>query len=152
MRPPEVHNRPGGMPLPNTDAREAGMWTAAAEGRLDVQNCDRCQHHRNPPSDGCPNCGSLDWSWKTLPGTGVVMTYVWIADPTRQPGEWPSPNYNVAVVELDGATGGPTRIVTNILDAWLPEDLQVGQRVELACVTVAEGVGVPCFKRAGRIG
>ena len=123
------------------------MWEAAAEGRLDVQRCSACGEHRNPPSDGCPTCGSLEWTWDTLPGTGVVMTYVWLEDPTRKPGEFPSKTYNVAVVELDGAAGGPARIVTNVVDAWRPEDLQVGQRVELACVTISPGVGVPCFKR-----
>jgi hypothetical protein len=141
-------NLPGGMPPPGMDAREAGLWRGAAADRLDVQKCARCEEHRSPPSDGCPNCGCLDWSWDTLPGTGVVMTYVWIPDPTRTAGDFASPNYNVAVVELDGANGGPARIVTNIIDAWQPHDLQVGQRVELACVAVSEGVALPCFRRA----
>jgi uncharacterized OB-fold protein len=132
------------------DKREAGLWRAAAHGRLDIQKCARCEDHRSPPSDGCPTCGSLDWDWDTLPGTGTVLTYVWIPDPTRKADELPSLNYNVAVVALDGAKGPSNRIVTNIIDAWQPDDLAVGQRVELHCVTVAEGVGLPCFKRSAR--
>lgn len=152
LKPNPSLNLPGGMPWPNMDVREAGLWSAAASDRLDIQKCAGCGEHRNPPSDGCPNCGSLVWAWDTLPGTGVVMTYVWIPDPTREPGAFPSPNYNVAVVELDGAQGGPTRIVTNIIDAWRAEDLHVGQRVELAGVILAEGVGLPCFKRIPEAG
>lgn len=140
-------NRPGGMPLPNMNACEAGLWSAAAAGRLDIQKCTACGAHRNPPSEACIYCGSFEWSWDTLPGTGVVITYVWIPDPTRQDQGLPSPYYNVAVVELDGAQGGPTRIMTNIIDAWAFEDLAVGQRVELACVKLTDEIGMPCFTR-----
>ncbi|MDB5428908.1 MAG: hypothetical protein JWP35_24 [Caulobacter sp.] len=146
-------NRPAGMPAPNDNPVEGGLWRAAAQGRLDIQCCEACDKHRNPPSAACIHCGSFDWRWDTMPGTGVVMTYVWIPDPARKGQDLPSPYYNVAVVELDGVRGPPARIVTNIIDAWQLDDLQVGQRVELACIKLSEEVGLPCFTRvAGSAG
>jgi uncharacterized OB-fold protein len=141
-------NRPAAMPMPNDDAVEAGFWRAAAENRLDIQRCNKCDAHRNPPSCACIHCGSPDWRWDTVPGTGTIMTYVWIPDPARQGrSDLPSPYYNLAVVELDGTVGTPSRVVTNILDAWQINDLQVGQRVELRCVKLSEAVGLPGFTR-----
>ena len=140
-------NRPIGMPLPNMGPIEAGLWSAAAQDRLDVQRCLSCESHRNPPSPGCIHCGSLEWEWSTLPGTGTIMTFVWIPDPARKEGDYPSPVYNIAVVELDGARGTPVRIVTNIIDAWQIGDISIGQRVELSCVKLTDEIGLPCFKR-----
>jgi uncharacterized OB-fold protein len=140
-------NRPAGMPAPNMNPVEAGIWQAAAEGRLDVQRCKSCDSHRNPPSEACIFCGSFEWRWDTLPGTGQIATYVWCPDSTRG-ADFPSPYFNIAVVDLDGAHPGPLRIVTNIIDAWQLDDLAVGQKVELACVKLSDQVGLPCFKRA----
>ena len=55
--------------------------------------------------------------------------------------------YNVAFVELDGTEGDPVRMASNVLDAWNPDDLYVGQAVELACVPLGDGIGLPCFRR-----
>ena len=142
-----LENRPSKMPMPSLDPVEAGLWQAAAKGRLEVQKCTSCGSHRNPPSNGCIRCGSLDWTWDALPGTGVILTYTWIPDPARGEKKFPSPYYNVAVVELDGTQGGPVRIVTNVLDAWQLEDLFVGQRVTLSCVKLTDEIGLPCFRR-----
>lgn len=141
-------NRPGEVPRPVPVPIDEGMWRAAAEGRLAVQQCSACGSHRYPPTVGCPKCGDSGWTWSTLPGTGTVVTYVWIPDPTRAAIPDVPASYNVAIVALDGVSGGPVRIASNVLDAWEPEDLAVGQRVRLACVPLADGVGLPCFRRA----
>lgn len=141
-------NRPAAMPAPVVTEVNAGMWTAAAAGRLDVQRCRACGAHRYPPSDGCFACTSRAWEWSTLPGTGIVYTYVWIPDRVRSAQLGRDVLTNVTIVELDGTDGDPVRITTNVLDAWEPGDLEVGQRVELECVTLADEVGLPCFRLA----
>jgi len=141
-------NRPTGMPLPNRDPMQMGFWEGAAQGRLDIQRCDDCGAHRYPCSMGCTTCGSMRWGWDTLPGSGSVVSYVWIPDPGRPPG-FPSHFYNVAVIELDGVEKGPVRIISNVLDAWNLDDLRSGMRVELSCVKLTEDMGLPCFTRAG---
>ena len=145
-------NLPVGMPPPQPTALDAGMWAAAAEGRLDVQRCSDCGAHRYPPSETCYRCRSEAWLWDTLPGTGVVASYVWIPDRARPAADGAPQLYNVAVVALDGTEGDPVRIVTNVVDAWELGDLEVGQRVELTCVPVADGIGLPCFRRLNGTG
>ena len=50
-------------------------------------------------------------------------------------------------VELDGTEGDPVRMASNVLDAWKEDDLYVGQAVELSCVPLGDGIGLPCFRR-----
>ena len=83
-----------------------------------------------------------------MPGTGTVYSFVWIPDRGRSV-EGHEVLSNVVIVELDGTEGDPVRVMSNVLDAWELGDLQVGQRVELECVTLRDGVGLPCFRRAG---
>ena len=103
-----------------------GMWRAAADGRVDVQRCSDCGAHRYPPTDGCYRCGSVQWEWSDLPGTGTVYTYTWV--PTRTE---PHNRYNVAMVTLDGTDGDPVRVLSNVVDAWEDADLSVGHRAGL---------------------
>jgi len=140
-------NRPTGMPAPVVAPINEAMWTAAAAGRLDVQRCADCGTHRYPPADGCPHCGSLNWAWATLPGTGVVYTYTWVPDRVRGAKEGDDAYYNMAVVTLDGTEGDPVRILSNVLDAWSPGDLEVGQAVVFEPLEFGAGMALPCFRR-----
>jgi hypothetical protein len=137
---------PEGLPLPTVDRTNAGFWAAAAAGRLDVQRCRECGHHRHPPTEGCYDCGSLAWAWATLPGTGTVFTWTWVWHPLH-PVVAPVVPYNVTVVELDGTAGEPVRLVTNVVDAT-EETLVVGAPVTLACERLTDDVGLPRFRLA----
>ena len=132
------------LPLPTITPTSDGYWRGAAEGRLDIQRCAACGAHRHPPTEGCYRCGSLDWGWDTLPGTGTVFTYTWVADPIIPAIEDRVP-YNVAIVEVDGTEGEPVRVVSNVVDAT-PDTLAVGDRVTLHCEAVTEEVGLARFR------
>ena len=135
---PDQINRPVGLPAPVVAPINEGMWTAAAEGRLDVQRCARCGADRYPPTDGCYRCGSLQWDWATVPGTGTVYSYIWVPHPDGL--------YNVAVVTLDGTDGDPVRVLSNVVDCWGVDDLRVGQNVEFEPVPFGPGLAMPCFR------
>lgn len=135
-----------GLPHPTVDRTNAGFWRAAAEERLDIQRCDACGWHRHPPTEGCFHCGSLEWGWDTMPGTGTVFTYTWVAQAIH-PSLADRVPYNVVVVELDGTTGDPVRVVSNVVDAT-PDDLHVGTRVHLAATRLTDEIGLPLFRRA----
>ena len=143
-------NRPSGMPPPVVAPINEGMWRAAADGRLAVQRCRVCGADRYPPADGCYRCGSFDWDWADLPGTGVIYTYVWIPDRICSADSDTQVLYNVAVVTLDGTEGDPVRILTNVIDAWEPDDLEVGRSVQLAAVEFEPRLALPCFRLAAR--
>ena len=137
---------PAGLPLPPVDRTNAGFWRAAAEGRLDVQRCTECGAHRHPPTEGCYRCGSPEWAWDTLPGTGRVFTYTWVPEALHPAIESAAP-YNVTVVEVDGASDEPVRLATNVVDAT-SETLRVGAAVTLACDRLTDEVGLPRFRLA----
>jgi uncharacterized OB-fold protein len=138
------------MPPPVVSPINEGMWRAAAGGHLAVQRCDRCGAHRYPPAHGCYRCGSLDWAWADLPGTGVIYTYIWIPDRNRSSEQERPVLYNVAVVTLDGAEGDPVRILSNVVDAWDQDDLEVGQAVAMTAVEFEPGLALPCFRMVSR--
>jgi uncharacterized protein len=137
---------PADLPLPPVITTNAGFWKAASEGRLDVQQCRECGAHRHPPTEGCYRCGSLDWDWATLPGTGTVFTYTWVVQALHPAIESVVP-YNVSVVEVDGVADEPVRLVSNVVDAT-EETLRVGSRVTLACDKLTDEVGLPRFRFA----
>jgi hypothetical protein len=144
-------NRPGGMPAPVVAPLNEGMWRAAAADQLAVQCCQDCGAHRYPPGDGCYRCSSLRWEWATLPGTGVIYSYIWIPDRARAAEASAATGgdpacYNVAVVTLDGTEGEPVRMLSNVVDAWQLDDLHVGQRVEVIGVPFADDLALPCFR------
>ncbi len=151
-------NRPGGMPSPVIAPLNEGMWRAAADGRLAVQRCQDCGAHRYPPGDGCYRCASTRWDWDTLPGSGVIYSYIWVPDRARNAAAGAAAGaaadaaggetayYNVAVVTLDGTEGEPVRLLSNVVDAWRLDDLHVGQRVEVVGVPFADGLALPCFR------
>jgi uncharacterized OB-fold protein len=73
------------------------------------------------------------------------MSFVWL--PHAVTGSEEDGCYNVAVIELDGTAGDPVRMLSNVVDAWAPGDLEVGERVQVECIRLSETVGVPCFRR-----
>ncbi|MGH8033692.1 MAG: SDR family NAD(P)-dependent oxidoreductase, partial [Lysobacterales bacterium] len=47
--------------------------TAAAEGRLKLQQCAACGHVCYPPREACPKCWCLELPWKDLPEGGMLL-------------------------------------------------------------------------------
>lgn len=134
-------------PLPNE--RDAQFWAALADGQLMVPHCLDCGAHRFPPADACYRCHSTAWEWDRVAGSGTVATFCWLPDVVRS-ADGATVYYNVAVVTLDGTDGDPVRLVTNVVDAWDIGELEVGQRVQMQAVAVADGVHLPCFRRSRR--
>jgi uncharacterized OB-fold protein len=84
----------------------APHWKAAAEGQFAVPTCDDCGTNRWPVTYACYVCGSRNWRWASVPGTGRVFTYTWLDSPTH-----PTDTLNnIAVIELDGTKGEPVRV------------------------------------------
>jgi hypothetical protein len=77
-----------------------------------------------------------------------VATYTWVFDVERSDQVGRPVHYNVAVVALDGTTGDPVRMVSNVVDAWTEDDLSVGMRVELVTLRLSDEVGLPLFRTA----
>lgn len=126
-------------PTPNVNPETEEYWSAAADERLLVQECQDCGLVYAYPRTYCPDCFSGDVEWVESKGAGEVYTYTTM----QQMSGWPEEDLPliVAYVELDE---GP-RITTNIVDCD-PEDVEVGTSVEVQFVeTEDEDVGIPVF-------
>jgi uncharacterized OB-fold protein len=106
-----------------------------------VPACDDCGINHWPVLHACYACGSSQWSWQPVPGTGTVFTYTWCDVPTH-----PTDSLdNVVVIELDGTSGEPLR-VPGWVEGVDKDSLVCGLPVEAVFETVAEGVAVPHWK------
>jgi len=51
-----------------------GMTAAAAEGRFELQVCQRCQAVQYPPRDACHRCLSSQLRWAAQSGAGELLS------------------------------------------------------------------------------
>lgn len=62
-------------PMPVPTKISAGFWEAARRHELVVQRCQSCERYRHYPQPLCPDCGSGEWSWAPVRGTGTIYTF-----------------------------------------------------------------------------
>jgi uncharacterized OB-fold protein len=132
-------------PLPTIDLETQPFWDACRAHELRGQRCTACGKFRWPPGPLCPHCRSWDFEWTKLPGTGEVYSFV-VVYYSAVPVFAEEMPYVVARVELDG-TDGAMILTTNILDVP-PEEVRVGQRVEVVFEDVTPEVTLPKFRPA----
>lgn len=126
------------------DAITRPFWEACARRELRLQRCAGCGRFRQPPSPGCPRCGSARSDWPLVSGRGTVFSYTVVHHAAVPPLASEVP-YNVVVVELDDAPGA--RLISNLLDVP-PDEVRVGLRVEVAWDVVRDDLVLPRFRRA----
>lgn len=111
---------PSVAPTPTAD--DGRFWKSAAEGRLILPRCRRCDAFIWYPREWCPACHSAAIDWVPASGRGTVYSFTVTA---RGLGEWADVGpYVIAYVELDE---GP-RVLTNIVGAD-PGTVHIGQKV-----------------------
>ncbi len=139
----DVAARPA-RPLPHlAEPDTAPFWRATREGRLTYQVCRRCGAVGFYPRAHCTGCGGPELEWRTSAGEGTIYTFTVIRQHGHPffAGRVP---YALALVDLDEGF----RMLTEIVGAD-PEQVRVGQRVELAWEDAGE-VRIPVFRpRAG---
>lgn len=86
--------------LPGTTRQNAPHFAGLAEGRLLLQRCAACAAARYPVAPVCPRCGTRDFAWAALDGSGTLHS--WIRYHRGYLAEWePLMPYVVACVQLD---------------------------------------------------
>lgn len=135
-------------PLPQVNEDSAPYWASARKHALKIQRCSACDRHRFYPTAICHFCGSLDFVWTPIEGTGTVHSYTVVhragvgAFAARMP-------YTVALVTL---AEGPV-MMANVLtadgqdiDADDPAaEVAIGTRVTVAYEDLTEEVTLPVF-------
>ena len=120
------------VPAPNVDLDNERFWDAASRRTLSVGKCEACDAYFFYPRHFCPFCLSPSVTWATAAGRGHIYSYTLLrkADPP----------YVLAYVQLEE---GPS-MLTNIVECD-PEQLRIGQLVEVVYLPSANGSLVPMF-------
>jgi uncharacterized protein len=63
-------------PTPYPDRDSAPWWAAIARHEFIQQRCEKCKRWRWPPRAMCNGCGSFDWSWQPVNGTGTIISCI----------------------------------------------------------------------------
>lgn len=127
-------------PSPQINVETKPFWDATAEGKLLLPRCDGCDAVVWYPRAFCPECSSFDVTWVEASGRGTIYSFT---INRRGQGDYRDLAYVVAYVELEE---GP-RVLTNIVDGD-PEQLQVGQAVQVVFHPTANGAALPRFRPA----
>lgn len=115
------------------------FWEGARQHKLLAQRCSSCHKLRHPASPGCPFCHSIDYEITELSGRGALYSYTVQHHP-------PAPGFDgpalVILVELDEGV----RMISN-LPGVDPQDVKIGEPVEVFFVDQEEGWTAPQFRR-----
>lgn len=133
--------RPPALPLPQPSEESTPFWEALKERRLVLQRCVACGAISHPPRAKCSKCGGMEFGWQESKGSGEVHSYV-VTHQAVHPalrGYTPFATVEVALDER-------VRITSNLIDTP-PEEVAIGQRVEVEFMDVGEGVILPMFRR-----
>ena len=97
--------------MPDLENKTSGpFWQAAADGRLDLCWCARCDRAVWYPEQRCPACLS-DTCWRTLSGLATLLSWTVVHMPINPDFETP---YIPALVLPEEAP--EVRIVTQLVD------------------------------------
>lgn len=128
-----------GRSFPATSPDTEFFWEGAREGKLLAQRCSGCRALRHPPGPACPVCHSLDYDIVELSGRGVLYSYVVQHHPAAPGFDGPA---LVAAVELEEGV----RLVSNLVGVD-PDDVKIGESLEVIFVDQEEGWTAPQFRR-----
>jgi uncharacterized OB-fold protein len=132
----------GDQPLPKFPEPDTQpFWEATKQHELRYQVCDKCGGVVFHPRRHCTRCLSLELSWKTSKGEGVIYTYS-VVRQNYHPAFRGRVPYVIAWVDLDEGF----RLLTNVrVDD--PAAVSVGQRVRVDWQDHDE-VALPYFRPA----
>ena len=128
-------------PRPAPDPYTAFFWSAAAEGRLEIQRCATCGRWQYPPGVGCPACLGDELVPTPVSGRGTVYSFTVV----RQAFDAAFIDHLPYVVALVSLEEDPAvRLITNLVDVD-PGAVTVGMPVEVAFLPVVD-TAVPVFR------
>ncbi|MFW9991482.1 MAG: Zn-ribbon domain-containing OB-fold protein [Candidatus Odinarchaeota archaeon] len=114
-------------------------WKGLKERKLLVQKCGKCGEVFFPPRARCPECLSNAFDWTELSGKGELYSWSEIYMPPLAFGD----SFILGIIDLEERVG---RIITRV--EAKPEELEIGMRMEIGYVDVAENLTLCIFKPA----
>ncbi|MEE4662116.1 MAG: OB-fold domain-containing protein [Halieaceae bacterium] len=115
----------------------AWWWEMAADGKLGIQRCARCEVLRHPPRPMCGECRSLEWDTVEASGKGTICSFTVLRHP-----QFPGYQYPLIIVLVDLEEG--TRLTSQLMDCE-PEDVRFDMPVTMKIHEDPDGFKLPVF-------
>jgi uncharacterized OB-fold protein len=128
-------------PLPVVDVETRPFWDACREGKLKIQRCRNCGHHRFPPTFFCSKCNSPEHDWVESKGRGRVFSWIVVRHPVPREVYAADVPYVVAIIELDEGV----RIASNIVGIE-PDKVTADMPVRVLFKPVTPEITLPVFE------
>ena len=137
---------PKSKPIPRPDELTQPFWDAAKEHRLVIQRCRKCGYYNHPPKPLCDKCASEDLAFGPISGKGKIYSYTLMRQRNIPGFEADIPYLNI-IVELDEQ---PMLFMIANLRGGDPNQVKIGQQVEVVFEEVTDTITLPQFKVTGR--
>jgi uncharacterized protein len=128
------------VPAPHLTDWNRPYFDAAADGKLQLQQCDDCGKTFYYPRIACPGCLSDRLTWKPSTGVGEIYSFSVVWRP-KHPAFDPLVPIVLVSVQLDD---GPLLIAT--LDDCDHESVEIGVPVEACFRAIDGGPVLPRFR------
>jgi uncharacterized OB-fold protein len=131
-------------PLPEPSGITIPFWEGTGRHELLIQHCRGCGRNQFYPRYNCTSCGAGEdeLEWARASGRGTVFSFTVARRPTH-PAFADKVPLVIALVDLEE---GP-RLTTNLVECD-PDDVRIGQPVEVVFEDVGEGIALPLFRPA----
>lgn len=132
-----------GRPVPVPDDLSAPFWAAAAEHRLVLARCARCNTLTHPPDVICPHCNDTDpdFAYEEVSARATVCSWT-VLHQSFVPGFDDLLPLTLVDARLD--TPEEVRLIGRLVDGTAA-DLRLGDSVTVVFEDLAPGVAVPAF-------
>jgi uncharacterized OB-fold protein len=129
--------------LPEPTPLTKPFWEYCKAHELRMQYCVRCSEWIWYPKPWCPCCGKRDQiEWRRLLGIGSIYSFTVIRQVIDNSQAFQNDiPFVIGLIELEE---GP-RIYSNVTGK-LPEEIKIGERVDLYFEDVTERISLPKFK------
>ncbi len=127
-------------PLPRLSPDNEPFWEACRAGELRLPTCEECDKPHLPPGPVCPFCFGAKLAWRKASGRGRISSFT-VVHKAWFPSFRDEIPYNVIQVELEE---GP-RLTANLVQAT-PEELRIGQAVEILFDKINDSITLPRFR------
>jgi uncharacterized OB-fold protein len=131
-----------GKPLPTITDLTRPFWSAAHEGRLVLQKCQRCATFNFQPKPWCIECGSRELVWTDAKPYGTVYSYTISRSVAMNfPGWQAELPVLMCLIDLDDGA----RMYGQVTHCT-PAELHIGMRVQAYFEAISDDAGIPKFR------
>ena len=131
-------------PLPVITDLTRPFWTAAKNGKLVLQKCQKCATFNFHPKPWCIECGSRELAWTDAKPMGTVYSFTVSRTVAMNYQGWEKDlPVLLCLIDLDDGA----RMYAQVTHCT-PEEIRIGMRVKVYFEDISGEAGIPKFRPA----